>query len=98
MEPDKPVNPMEPIPERQVSRDEAVRYFVDEFGPPDWPEVRRNIEAGVEATIARLQKGTETGDQLWLCCSRHLGVLYGNRGLGIVRNGQIIRYESIVKF
>jgi hypothetical protein len=38
------------------------------------------IEAGVDAAIARLREGKETGDQLWLCRSRNVGVLAGHRG------------------
>lgn len=83
---------MEPIPEHPIDRDEAVRVF--SRGIAHFAE---KIAPGIDHTIARLLKDAQPGDELWLC-GRYVGPLLGHRGLGLVRNGEVIRYEQMMTY
>lgn len=48
--------------------------------------------------IAPLLDAMVTGDTLWLCRSKHRGVLYGHEGIALVRDRQPIIYLPVVNY
>ncbi|MDN2583443.1 hypothetical protein [Aquibium sp. ELW1220] len=54
--------------------------------------------ARCDETIAEMMQDAVDGDELWICRSRHVGMLAGHEGLGIVREGSIVEYRKIVQY
>lgn len=88
---------MEPAPHEATDRDGAIRHFVDrEMTFP--AELRARYIASIDQQITRLTQDGQPGDELWVCRSRYVGPLAGHEGLGIVRDGKVVRYEKIVNY
>ena len=87
---------MEPAPFRQVDREGAVEHFLGLVGGT--PSLKPRIETGVDQVIQKLQIDDVCEEQLWVCKSRYIGPLAGHEGLGVVRRGELLRYESIVNY
>ena len=56
------------------------------------------IETGVDKVILKLQINDGREEQLWVCKSRYVGPLAGHEGLGVLKHGELIRYEHIVQY
>lgn len=87
---------MEPTPFLRVDREGAIQHFLNLVG--ESPRGRRAIETGVDQVILKLQIQDDGEDQLWICKSRYIGPLAGHEGLGVVRRGELVRYESLVDY
>lgn len=48
--------------------------------------------------LAPLLQAMAAGDSLWLCQSKKRGVLYGNEGIALVRDGQPVIYMRFVNY
>lgn len=87
---------LEPIPFRPVDREGAVEHFLGLAGGT--PSLRPRVETGVDQVILKLQVNDGDEEQLWVCKSRYVGPLAGHEGLGVLRHGELIRYESIIVY
>ena len=87
---------MEPTPFLRVDREGAIQHFLRLVG--EAPRHSQRIETGVDEIILKLQIRDDGEDQLWICKSRYIGLLAGHEGLGVVRRGELLRYESIVDY
>jgi len=87
---------MEPVAFRPVDRGGAVEHFLGLVGGT--PSLKSRIEARVDQVIQKLQIDDGREEQLWVCQSRYIGPLAGHAGLGVVRRGELLRYESIVDY
>lgn len=88
---------MEPVAVEKADRDVVIRHFVDGHGR-NFPRSRDRMVAGCEEMIAAMMQDAVDGDELWICRSRHVGMLAGHEGLGIVREGSIVEYRKIVQY
>ncbi len=66
-----------------ITRDFGARDFLDRLPDP-------------RALLSPLLDTMAPGDSLWLCRSKHRGVLYGNEGIAPVRDGQPIIYLRVI--
>lgn len=87
---------MEPVAVEKADRHVVIRHFVDRFGR-NFPKRDRMI-ARCDEMIAGMMQDAVDGDELWICRSRYVGVLAGHEGLGIVREGSIVKYRKIVQY
>jgi len=88
---------MEPVPEERADREVIIRHFVDDYAR-HFPERRERMLEWVDATMARLMNDAPPGDELWICRSRFIGPLAGHRGLGVVRAGKVVKYETVINY
>lgn len=88
---------MEPIPYEMADREVIIRHFVEEH-VGHFPNRREALLAWVDETMSKMQERARPGDQLWICRSRYIGPLAGHKGLGIVRDGQIVKYQAIIHY
>ncbi|WP_143145838.1 hypothetical protein [Devosia enhydra] len=87
---------MEPVPLEKADRDVVFRHFVDRI-VTSFPDLREELSAWCDQVIASMTREIEHGDELWVCRSRFVGTLAGHVGLGIVRDGVVIKYEAIIR-
>jgi len=74
----------------------AIQHFV--YREP-WPEpLRRRYIDSIKNRFAEISQACQPGDSVWICRSRIIGPMAGHEGLGIVRDGQIVRYDVIVDY
>lgn len=85
---------------------ELVQEITPEgFG--DWIAQKIEYEFGAREFLDRvpaphvllspLLDAMAAGDCLWLCRSKHRGVLHGNEGVALVRDGQPILYLRVIQ-
>lgn len=87
---------MEPVPYAATDEQGAIAHFVDR---EPWPaNIRDRYVALINSKVAELKGACEIGDEVWICRSRFIGPLAGHEGLGIVRNGQVVRYDSLIDY
>lgn len=87
---------MEPVPHVATDEQGAIEYFVHRLELPG--HVRDRYAAIIKEKIAELSSACEPGDTVWICRSRYVGPMAGHEGLGIVRQGQVMKYETMVHF
>jgi hypothetical protein len=88
---------MAPVPFQRVDRTAAVSHFL-RFIPRKSPELEANAEAQIDDIVRRLQPEAQAGEELWVYKSRHIGALAGHEGLAVVRDGTVLRHETIVQY
>ena len=82
---------MEPVPFKRADKSEIGAHFAK-----GWPDhIRAKIEASVGAQIDKLMADAHKGDELWICRSRYVGPFAGHEGFGLVRKGEVVRYERV---
>lgn len=87
---------MEPVPFRQVDRDGAIEHFLGLMGGT--LDLKPMVETGIDQVILKLLIDEGREEQLWVCKSRYVGPLAGHEGLGVLRHGELVRYEHIVRY
>lgn len=88
---------MEPVPLEKGDRDAIMRHFVNKT-IEQFPDARDKLLAWVDAIIPQMMKDAGPGDELWICRSRYIGPLAGHEGLGVVRDGKVVKYQSIRRY
>ena len=78
-----------------ADEESVIQWLTAMLGGAVWLE---HVTRSTQELFARIGNMMETGDTVWRCRSRHIGVLFGNEGLAIVRNGEIIHYENVITY
>lgn len=88
---------MEPVPHERADREAIIRHFVDEYAMA-FPQRREQLLVWVDHMMATTLKDARPGDELWICRSRYIGPLAGHEGVGVVRDGNVVKYEAIIHY
>lgn len=89
-------NDMEPVPFQKADRELVFRLFVDEIAR-DLPHLRQRTLLHYDRIISRLMRDARGGDEMWICRSKLSGGLVGHEGIGLVRDGRVLKYEKLVQ-
>jgi hypothetical protein len=86
---------MEPVGVKPTDRAGALAHFQERLGRH---VERARYEAYIDGLIAKLLLDAPVDGEVWVCQSRYRGPMAGHEGLGLVREGVVLRYETIVRY
>ena len=84
-------NGMLPVLVCPTDKDESAAYFTTKLG--NIPTLNQHIVA----LIDRLGLSAAPGDEIWRYRSRYVGPLAGHEGIALVRGGEIVVHEVVVR-
>jgi len=84
-------NGMLPVLVCPTDNDESTAYFTAKLG--NIPRMNDHIAA----LIDRLELSAAPGDEIWRYRSRYFGPLAGHEGIALVRGGEVVAHEVVVR-
>lgn len=85
---------MDPVPFQKADRELVFRLFVED-NARDLPHLNVKIKLYYDSLISGLLRDAKDGDEMWICGSKISGGLVGHEGIGLVRDGQVLKYEKL---